>query len=191
MSKKLIRTNNIILLVCLLASPQCGQDKDDPSGGQAGASAAVGEGTGQSASSDAKEDEAPTQPATTWTQSGRSYTVGGVLAKPDTSPLGAEGLSILFVDSAAPTCTDGTLSRSQVKVFFPSSGSGYGKPISVAFRNAEGQQIQESGTAGYPGALVSVSVEAGKTVEGWVRIGDLSVSKDSSIVGTFTAQSCP
>ena len=98
--------------------------------------------------------------------------------------LSRPGVKVRFFDQEVPPGFSES-EKNSVQVFFPKSGTGYGKPISITFTSAKGSsgQVQEGNLNGYNGQLTSAD---GK-VSGWVRINGVGPESESSFAAKFEA----
>ncbi len=89
------------------------------------------------------------------------------------------GVMLTFCDDAAAPAKS-VLRKNSVEVFFPAQGSGYGKPISVAFHKGS-ETVQESSASGYNGRLTA----NGSKLSGELNINGIGYDEDCSITGSF------
>lgn len=122
-------------------------------------------------------------PQAAWTHDGATPKVVKVLAESGEF-LSKPGVKVQFFDQEVSPGVSKS-DKNSVEVFFPKTGAGYGKPISITFTSAKGSsgRVQEGNLNGYDGQLTSAN---GK-VSGWVKINGIGPDSKSSIAAKFEA----
>jgi hypothetical protein len=91
------------------------------------------------------------------------------------------GVMVTFCDEVVAPGRS-TLGKNCAEVFFPAQDSGYGKPISVAFRKGS-ETVQQNSGSGYNGRLTAI----GSKLSGDLNINKIGYDEDCSITGSFEA----
>ncbi len=123
---------------------------------------------------------AQTAGPTRWSHKGTEFKAVTVLAKKHKF-FGKPGVMVTFCNEDVASGRS-TLGKNCVEVFFPAQDSGYGKPISVAFRKGT-ETVQQNSGNGYNGRLTAT----GSTLSGELNINKIGYDEDCSITGSFEA----